>query len=95
MCHVSVGHVQRAAEQVGIATVGVYVGSFGHIPELMGVARAVITRHPMGRPLGAPGDEERQVEVLRRALALLDEPAPGRVELPHRYRPGTRRAADV
>jgi hypothetical protein len=68
---VSVGHVQRAIESAGIPTVGVYVRSFGHIPELMGVSRAVITAHPMGRPLGAPGDSERQLAVVRAALDLL------------------------
>lgn len=87
MCHVSVGHVQRAIESVGIPTVGVYVRSFGHIPELMGVARAIITRHPMGRPLGAPGDADRQMTVVRAALELLDRPQPAIIELPDAYRP--------
>ncbi len=68
----SVGHVQRAIESAGIPTVGVYVRSFGHVPELMGVARALITKHPMGRPLGAPGDGDRQLAVVRAALALLE-----------------------
>ena len=68
----SVGHVQRAIESAGIPTVGIYVRSFGHVPELMGVARALITKHPMGRPLGAPGDGERQLAVVRSALALLE-----------------------
>ncbi len=71
MCHVSVGHVQRALESAGIATVGVFVRSFGHLPALMGVARALITPHPMGRPLGAPGDSERQLAVVTAALELL------------------------
>jgi hypothetical protein len=47
------------------------VASFGHIPGLMGVARALVTRHPMGRPLGAPHDGERQMKVVRAALDLL------------------------
>ena len=80
------GHVQRAIEAAGIPTVGVYVKSFGHIPELMGVARAVVTRHPMGRPLGAPGDHERQVGVVRAALELLERDEPTVVELPDPYR---------
>lgn len=88
MCHVSVGHVQRAIESIGIPTVGVYVRSFGHIPELMGVARAVITRHPMGRPLGAPGDIERQRSVVRSALSLLASDRPVIEELPADWRPG-------
>lgn len=67
----SVGHVQRAIEAAGIPTVGVYVASFGHIPSLMGIARALITQHPMGRPLGAPHDADRQMAVVRAALELL------------------------
>ena len=72
MCHVSVGHVQRAVESVGVPATSVFVRSFGHIPELMGLSRAVITNHPLGRPLGRPGDSERQRAVVRRALGLLD-----------------------
>ena len=71
MCHVSVGHVQRAIETAGIASTSVYVRSFGHLPELMGLSRTVITNHPMGRPLGRPGDATRQRSVVERALGLL------------------------
>lgn len=88
MCHVSVGHVQRAIEQAGIPTVSVYVASFGHIPELMGLPRSVITPHPMGRPLGAPGDGDRQRLVIESALALFDANAPSIVEMDHAWRPG-------
>ena len=84
----SVGHVQRAIESIGIPTVGVYVRSFGHIPALMGVARAVIARHPMGRPLGAPGDGARQVAVVRSALSLLTSDEPVIEELAAGWRPG-------
>ncbi len=85
----SVGHVQRAIETAGIPTVGVYVKSFGHIPALMGVARALVTPHPMGRPLGAPGDVERQAAVVRAALALLESTDQTIVEFeqPWRSRP--------
>lgn len=85
----SVGHVQRAIETAGIPTVGVYVKSFGHIPALMGVARALVTPHPMGRPLGAPGDGERQAAVVRAALALLESTDQTIVEFeqPWRSRP--------
>jgi hypothetical protein len=67
-----VGHVQRAIEQGGIPTVSVYVRAFGHIPGLMGLSRSLVTRHPMGRPLGAPGDAKRQRAVVETALGLLD-----------------------
>ncbi|MEO1064127.1 MAG: hypothetical protein AAFZ07_22125 [Actinomycetota bacterium] len=86
----SVGHVQRAIESIEIPTVGVYVRSFGHIPDLMGVARAVITRHPMGRPLGAPGDAERQREVVTAALSLLPSAEQTIEELPAPWRPTPR-----
>jgi hypothetical protein len=68
---VSVGHVQRAIETVGIPATSVYVRCFGHLPELMGLSRAVITNHPMGRPLGRPRDATRQRAVVERALGLL------------------------
>lgn len=85
----SVGHVQRAIETVGIPTTNVSVQCFGHIPQLMNVPRAVITQHPLGRPLGAPNDAERQRAVIERALSLLDAESPSIVEFgePYRYWP--------
>lgn len=82
----SVGHVQRAFEQAGIPTVGVYVRAFGHIPELMGVSRALITQHPLGRPLGAPRDADRQSTVVRAAFALLGSTEQTIVEFPEPWR---------
>lgn len=67
-------------------TVGVYVRAFGHIPDLMGVARALITPHPMGRPLGAPDDAERQSTVVRAALALLESDHQTFVNAPEPWR---------
>lgn len=67
-------------------TVSVYVKSFGHIPELMGLSRSVITQHPMGRPLGAPGDAQRQRAVIEAALGLLASDAPTIVEFSDPYR---------
>lgn len=81
----SVGHVQRAIETAGIPTVNVSVQSFGHVAELMSVPRALITQHPLGRPLGAPGDAERQRAVVERALSLLDSPEPAIVEFGEPY----------
>jgi hypothetical protein len=86
---VSVGHVQRAIESIGIPTVGVYVSAFGHVPSQMGVARALITPHPMGRPIGAPGDAERHLAVVRHALSLLTAGDSQRIEaFPEPYRTG-------
>ena len=62
--------------------------SFGHIPGLMGVARAIVTKHPMGRPIGAPGDHERQRHVVERALALLAHGEQTINELPEAWRTG-------
>lgn len=39
----------------------------------MGYPRAVITRHPMGRPIGPPGDTSTHLSVVERALDLLEE----------------------
>lgn len=82
----SVGHVQRAIETAGIPTTSVYVRSFGHLPELMSLPRTVITQHPMGRPLGAPGDVERQTGVIRAALGLLSATNQTIREFPEPYR---------
>ncbi len=76
---------------MGIPTVSVYVRAFGHIPELMGLSRSLITRHPMGRPLGAPGDVERQRAVVEAALALRDSPEQTIVEFDESYRSESRR----
>ena len=73
-------------EEAGMPTVSVYVKSFGHIPELMGLSRSVITQHPMGRPLGAPGDGPRQRAVVEMALGLLASAEPQQVEFPEPYR---------
>lgn len=63
--------------------------SFGYVAELMSLPRSVITQHPMGRPLGAPGDTERQRDVVEQALGLLAKDAPTIVEFgrPYRFAP--------
>jgi hypothetical protein len=73
-------------EEAGMPTVSVYVKSFGHIPELMGLSRSLITQHPMGRPLGAPGDGERQRSVVEHALSLLGRTEQTIEEFPEAYR---------
>ncbi len=83
----SVGHVQRVFEAAGIPTVGIYIAAFAHVPARMGVSRALITDHPMGRPLGAPGDALRQRDVVAAALELLTTTAKQTiVSFPHPYR---------
>ncbi len=86
----SVGHVAREIERAGIPTVAIYVRSFRHVAELMGLPRTVITRHPMGRPLGAPFDTQRHSEVVGAALDLLESAETGgsMIELEAAFRPG-------
>ena len=68
----SVGHVARALEAVGIATVCVYVEAFRHQAVNLRVPRALITPFPMGRNVGAPGNAAQQRRVIRTALGLLE-----------------------
>lgn len=85
----SVGHVAREAEEQGIPTVAVVVRSFAHVPLEMGYPRTVVTRHPMGRPLGPPGDLVTQRRVVGAALDLLETATGGGavIELEDPYRP--------
>ena len=50
--------------------------------------RTLVTRHPMGRTMGAPFDTERHSEVLRSAFGLLEtaEQPGSLVELEEAYR---------
>lgn len=84
----SVGHVARALEEAGIATTTIVVEAFRHRAEEMMVPRTLVTRFPMGRPLGAPNDVERHLDVIRAAFNLLDTATgPGTiVSYPHPYR---------
>jgi len=83
---VSVGHVQRAIEATGIPTVGVSVSAFAHIPAAMSLPRTLLTRHPLGRPIGAPRDGERQREITHAALTLFEVTEPTTVVFPKPYR---------
>lgn len=84
----SVGHLARLIEEAGTPTVAIYVHAFRHVAEAMKLPRVVVTRHPIGRALGAPGDIERQREVLSRAFQLLQNANAGAslVELDGPYR---------
>jgi hypothetical protein len=86
---VSVGHVSRAIEEAGIPTSTIFIRAFRHVAEEMKLARCVVTRHPMGRPLGAAGDHARHKKVVGAALRLLDTAGqPTMVELPDPFRVG-------
>ena len=56
----------------------------------MSLPRLVLTPHPMGRVLGAPGDADRQKTVLSAALELLETASEGGafLELPGTYQLG-------
>jgi len=56
----------------------------------MNPARILLTPHPMGRPLSAPFDVEKQRDVLKAGLSLLDTATQGGtiVEYDQPYRTG-------
>ena len=85
----SVGHIARALEAVGIATVCIYVEAFRHRAITLRVPRALVTRFPMGRNLGAPGNAEEHLRVLRTALGLLERAGEAStiVEFPEDWEP--------
>jgi hypothetical protein len=73
-----------------MSTVIVGVQAFRLRLESMTPPRVLITPHLMGRPLGAPGDRNRQRTAIEAALGLLERAEqPGTfVELPGRYQVG-------
>ena len=75
------GHVARLLENAGIATVIIAVQSFAVRMRMMTLPRVLLTPHLMGRPLGPPGNEARQLETITTALKLLESAtAAGTVE---------------
>ena len=84
------GLAARAIEAVGISTV-----CLAWVPDLAaaaGAPRVAGIAYPGSSPLGAPGDSDGQLAVLRAALAVAAElDHAGRVDLPCRW-PGPRSA---
>ena len=68
----TVGHVARAIEAIGIPTVCVYIEAFRPDAELLKPARTLVTPYLMGRPLGLLHRREQQMAVIRDALHLLE-----------------------
>ena len=67
----------------------ILVRAFRHVAEEMKLPRVVVTRHPMGRPLGASGDHKRHRHVAITALELFDSAGERTlVELPEPFRAG-------
>lgn len=82
------GHVARVFEAAGIPTVVIAIATFAGRLAPMKVPRLLLTPFLMGRPLGAPHDGERQLDVLRMGLALLETAvaAPTVIHYPHSFR---------
>ena len=74
MCHQSVGLIQGALEEAGMATVGVSMTR--ELTEKVRPPRTLEVPYPFGYPLGAPGDAPLQSAIIRQALALLDDLGP-------------------
>lgn len=75
-------------EAGGIPTVVVGISAFSERLRAMNLPRTLITPFPMGRTLGAPGDHETQMRVIKAALDLLEKAqGPGTMEeFPQKYR---------
>lgn len=68
----TVGHVARAIEAIGIPTVSIYIEAFEPDARLLKPARTLVTPNLMGRPLGLPQQRPQQMAVIRAALHLLE-----------------------
>lgn len=67
----TVGHVARAIEAIGIPTVCIYIEAFRPNAELLKPPRTLVTPYIMGRPLGLPHRPLEQRVVILAALRLL------------------------
>jgi hypothetical protein len=74
MCNQSVGLIQAAFENAGIATVSISL--FRFVTERVRPPRTLCVPFPLGRPLGEPNNPDLQRTVLRAALRLLNSPDP-------------------
>jgi hypothetical protein len=61
----------RTFEEVGMSTMLVTVMPYWS--ERLGIPRTVGVEFPFVHPLGQPGDRDMQMEIIRSALALLEE----------------------
>lgn len=68
----SVGHIARAFEQAGIATVVIAVYPFARRLESMSLPRTILTDNLIGRVMGKPFEVPYQVRVITKALELLE-----------------------
>jgi len=75
MCTQSVGLAAAVFEERGISTAGIAL--VRSVAERLRPPRALAVPFDFGLPLGAAGDAELQLRVLRALLALVTEPGPG------------------
>ena len=68
----SVGHVARLLEEAGIATVIIASRVFEKRMRMMTLPRVLLTPFLMGRPVGPPGNLNRQHATVLAAIDLLD-----------------------
>lgn len=68
----SVGHIARAFETAGIATVVIAVKSFETRMRMMSLPRVLLTPELLGRPLGNPLDGQQHKAIIKQALTLLE-----------------------
>lgn len=68
------GLIQGALEAEGVSTVSVSICR--EITEKVGPPRTLYAPYPFGFPLGAAGDADLQLGIIRRALALLEAEGP-------------------
>ena len=71
VCHMSVGHVARVFESMGISTVCFFVKAFMHLIDQMKIPRAIVTNNFVGRTIGKPYDLPNQTNVVRQGIELL------------------------
>jgi len=70
MCSQTVGLVQKACEEVGISTVSISI--IDEINEKINSPRYYSVPYELGFPLGEPKDFEKQVNICKNALQLLN-----------------------
>ena len=68
----SVGHVARIFESLGISTVCFFVKAFMHLVDKMKIPRTIITNNFVGRTIGKPYDLPNQTTVVRQGIELLN-----------------------
>ena len=67
----SVGHVARIFESMGISTVCFFVKAFMHLVDQMKIPRTIVTNNFVGRTIGKPFDLPNQTNVVRQGIELL------------------------